>query len=185
MAGELTGNKRGGATGRRRGEPMPGAGRPTLFHDAYYELATDYCMLGATNAELAQLFDVSEATIYNWLGKNPRFAQAVRDGREVADAKVARSLYRRAIGYSHPEVHISNFQGEITQTPFTKHYPPDTAAAFIWLQNRKPDKWRRQQPLGSDMTPEEIAIEAQRAIALAMSTEGAPTQLPGTPTEAA
>ena len=26
--------------------------------------------------------------------------------------------------------------------PYTEHFPPDTAAAFIWLKNRQPDRWR-------------------------------------------
>jgi hypothetical protein len=26
--------------------------------------------------------------------------------------------------------------------PTTKHYPPDTAAAIIWLKNRQPERWR-------------------------------------------
>jgi hypothetical protein len=46
------------------------------------------------------------------------------------------------MGYSHPEVHVSNYQGEITLTPLTKHYPPDTQAASLWLRNRQPQKWR-------------------------------------------
>jgi len=42
-------------------------------------------------------------------------------------------------------VHISNYQGDVTVTEVTKHYPPDTAAAFIWLKNRRPDLWRDKQ----------------------------------------
>lgn len=60
----------------------------------------------------------------------------------VADAEIASSLYHKAKGYSHPDVHISNYQGDITITEITKHYPPDTTAAKYWLTNRQPDLWR-------------------------------------------
>lgn len=66
----------------------------------------------------------------------------MRAGKEEADATIADSLYHRAKGYSHPEVHVSNYQGAVTLTPLTKHYPPDTAAASLWLRNRQPKRWR-------------------------------------------
>lgn len=51
-------------------------------------------------------------------------------------------MFERATYYSHPDTHISNFQGDITVTPLTKHYPPDTTACIFWLKNRKPKDWR-------------------------------------------
>ncbi len=39
------------------------------------------------------------------------------EGKEIADATIAESLYHRAKGYSHPEVHVSNYQGAVTLTP--------------------------------------------------------------------
>ncbi len=66
-----------------------------------------------------------------------------KKGKEIADAEVAKALYRRALGYEHPDVHITNYQGEITETEIIKYYPPDTAAAFIWLKNRS--GWRDKQ----------------------------------------
>jgi hypothetical protein len=63
-------------------------------------------------------------------------------GKQIADATIAESLYERAKGYSHPEVHVSNYQGAVTLTDLRKHYPPDTAAASLWLRNRQPKKWR-------------------------------------------
>jgi hypothetical protein len=74
--------------------------------------------------------------------KHPKFSESIKAGKEYADANVASRLYERAMGYSHPEVHVSNYQGEITLTPLVKHYPPDTNAASLWLRNRQPQKWR-------------------------------------------
>ena len=33
----------------------------------------------------------------------------------------------------------------MVEVPYTEHYPPDTAAAFIWLKNRQSGKWRDRQ----------------------------------------
>jgi hypothetical protein len=66
-------------------------------------------------------------------------------GRDIADANVGKSLYDRAMGYSHPEDKIFVHNGETIIVPTTKHYPPDTASAIFWLKNRQPAKWRDTQ----------------------------------------
>lgn len=137
--------------------------------------ATDYCLLGATITELGQLFSVSASTIRNWQLKHPEFKQALENGRIVADARVAKALFRRAVGYSHPDTHICVIDGQVVQTPIVKHYPPDTGAAFIWLQNRRRQDWRQRRDDTGDMDPQDVAREAQAAIAKAMATVGGPS----------
>jgi hypothetical protein len=56
-------------------------------------------------------------------------------------------LFRRATGYSHPETKVFCGEWGERQVKVTKHYPPDTAACFIWLKNRRPEKWRDVQKL--------------------------------------
>jgi len=60
---------------------------------------------------------------------------------------VARSLYQRAIGYSHEDVDIRVVDKEIVKTKIVKHYPPDVTAASLWLRNRRPDLWRDKQDI--------------------------------------
>jgi hypothetical protein len=91
---------------------------------------------------MADFFHVSADTIAEWKKVHKEFSESITRGREYADANVASRLYERAMGYSHPDVHVSNYQGEITLTPLVKHYPPDTQAASLWLRNRQPHKWR-------------------------------------------
>jgi hypothetical protein len=117
-------------------------GRPSKFDPKMLEQVEKLCMLGATDKEMADFFEVSEQTFYTWKHEHPEFLEALRNGKEEADANVASRLYARAIGYEHDDVHISNYQGVVTQTPIRKHYPPDTAAAIIWLKNRQPKRWR-------------------------------------------
>ena len=107
--------------------------------------------MGARDADLARAFDVSESTIDNWKAAHPEFLAALKAGRELADAEVANSLYRRAIG-----------DGD---------RPPDVTACIFWLKNRRPDLWRdahRQEhaittPDKTELTPEE---RARRAVEL-------------------
>ena len=152
-------------------------GRPTLFRDDYVEQAYKLCLLGATDAELADFFEVCERTINTWKEDYPEFLQSIKAGKASADAAVAESLYKRALGYSHPDVHISNFQGMITVTDIVKHYPPDTGAAFIWLKNRQPHKWKDKVEVKEDINlnifpPKEVLKELFEA-SLKRSTEKA------------
>lgn len=122
-------------------------GRPTKFCREYCEQARKLCQLGATDAEMAEFFKIGEATLNRWKHEHADFRESIKDGKIVADAEVADRLFKRATGYSHPDVHISNYQGEITVTKITKHYPPDTVAGIFWLKNRRPLEWREKVDL--------------------------------------
>jgi len=118
------------------------AGRPSKYKPEFIKLGAKVAKLGATDAELADIFGCDVSTFYRWQAEHPEFREAIQMAKDEPDDRVERSLYARAVGYSHPDVHISNFQGEVTITPIVKYYPPDTAAAFIWLKNRRGDLWR-------------------------------------------
>jgi hypothetical protein len=118
------------------------AGAPTKYKPEYNEQAYKLCLLGATDAELADFFDVEESTINNWKLAHPEFLESLKRGKAQADAEVASKLFKRATGYEAPDVDIKMYEGQIIQTPLIKHHPPDTAAAIFWLKNRQKDKWR-------------------------------------------
>lgn len=119
---------------------MP-AGRPPKYKKEFAKQAEKLCELGATNRVLADFFEVSERTIERWTAENAAFCRALRVGKEPADDKVERALYERALGYSHPDIDIRVIEGQIVETPITKHYPPDAKAALAWLYNRRGEKW--------------------------------------------
>ena len=132
-------------------------GRPTLYRPEYADQARRLCLLGLTDEELAGFFEVSLSTIYEWANRHPAFSDARARGKIAADAKVAERLYHRALGYRHADVHITTYEGEVTQTPVVKHYPPDTQAATWWLKNRHPKKWKdRSEVTGADGAPVQI-----------------------------
>lgn len=124
---------------------MP-AGRPSKYKTEYSEQAYNYALLGATDKDLARFFDTSEQTINAWKEAYPEFLESLKNGKDAADARVAQSLYHRAIGYEHPEIITASYQGMITDTrEVVKHYAPDPTAAIFWLKNRQPAKWRDKQ----------------------------------------
>lgn len=123
-------------------KPKRDVGRPSTYLPEYADQARRLCLLGLTDPELASFFGVCERTINYWKGAHPDFLQAITKGKTLADADVAASLYERACGYSHPEDKFFQYEGRIMVEETIKHYPPDTAAAFIWLKNRQSGKWR-------------------------------------------
>jgi cell fate (sporulation/competence/biofilm development) regulator YmcA (YheA/YmcA/DUF963 family) len=127
-------------------------GRPSSYKPEFADHAQKLCKLGAIDRELAEFFGVSEKTINSWKQEHAEFLQSIKEGKLFADANVASRLYQRAMGYEHPEVHVSNYQGEITLTPLIKHYAPDSTAAIFWLKNRRPEQWR-------DKTEQQITVK--------------------------
>lgn len=100
---------------------------------------------GFTDAEIAKLYNVNRRTVTNWKTKYPDFLMSLKKGKEIADSAVERSLFERATGYTHPEVHITNYKGTIIKTEVLKHCPPDPTSMIFWLKNRKPQEWRDKQ----------------------------------------
>ena len=101
---------------------------------------------GKTDEEVARKIGVSVRTIYNWKGREPETFQALKDAKDVADELVEASLFERAVGYTHVEEKIFQFQGQIIRAKTRKFYPPDPVAGIFWLTNRQPDRWKRNHP---------------------------------------
>ncbi|TAM25072.1 MAG: terminase [Nevskiaceae bacterium] len=120
-------------------------GRPSKFKPELMAQAMKLAGKGFTDAEIADFFEIPRGTLYRWLNEHPGFRDALKLGKAEADDRVERSLYERAVGYSHPDTHVSNFQGAVTLTPLTKHYPPDSTSMIFWLKNRRPKQWRDKQ----------------------------------------
>ena len=115
--------------------------RPTLYQPDFADTAHNYCLLGATNADLAAFFDVAPRTIDNWIAAHDDFAAAVRRGRAAADARVARCLYEKAVGYDRTVERTVLHQGREHTLNQVVHVAPDTRACIFWLRNRQPGAW--------------------------------------------
>jgi hypothetical protein len=135
-------------------------GRPTDYRVVYDEQARKLCLLGATDKEMADFFDVSEVTLNAWKKAHPDFLKSLTRGKMEADADVASRLYDRAMGWSHDAVKIFMPAGakEPIYAPYREQLPPDTQAASLWLRNRQPTKWRdkTEHELSGKLTLEQL-----------------------------
>lgn len=141
---------------------MP-AGRPTLYKEDYAKQAKKLALLGATDQEMADFFEVDVRTIYRWKHDHDEFCQALKAGKDVADERVERSLYQKAIGYEQDEVKIFMPGGasEPVYAPFRAKIAPDTTAAIFWLKNRRSKDWRdkTEQEVSGQLTVSKVVRE--------------------------
>ena len=142
-------------------------GRPTKYIQEYDDQAYKLCLLGHTDAEMADFFEVTEQTINNWKNAHPSFFESIKRGKEIADVEVVESLRKRALGYKYKEVHsqstnkgAGSIDPEEVQDPefivdesngfkqikvIEKEVAPDVTAQIFWLKNRQSKKWRDKQ----------------------------------------
>ena len=136
--------------GNKNAKGNPGGGRKPLYKPEYIQVAKAMAAIGAIDKDIAEALGVCETTINAWKKEHVEFYEALKESKEEFDTKVVHSLFERATGYSHPDTHISNFQGEITVTPITKHYPPDPTSMIFWLKNRQSQDWKDKHEIGTD-----------------------------------
>ena len=142
-------------------------GRKEKFKSEYAQHAYNDALLGATDKEMSDMFGVSERTFNAWKGQHREFLESLKKGKALADANVASSLYRRAVGYDGKATKFATKDGKITDSvEYIEHYPPDVTAAIYWLKNRQPEFWRDKKEIENNvklsdelesMTDEELA----------------------------
>ncbi len=127
--------------------------RKSSFSASYVGRVFEYCLLGLTDDRIGELLGVSGRQILRWKKQHLAFANAFDRGRDRADAKVAKALYKRAIGYSHPavKIHVTK-DGDVLKVPYIQHYPPDAQALSFYLTNRSRALWWNKPTAGLDLT---------------------------------
>ena len=127
------------------------AGRPSKatewLTDEKLTLIQGWARDGLSDKQIANNIGIAECTLYDWKKKYPKFTEALKKGKEVADYEVENALYNRAIGYEYEEVmtEVREFPDGSSEKHIrrTKRFiPPDTAAMVFWLKNRKPEQWK-------------------------------------------
>lgn len=125
---------------------VPVGGRPSKYQPEYADQARKLCLLGATDAELADFFSVCEKTINNWKDEHEGFLQSIRAGKIKADAEVADSLFRRATGEEiQLEKVVKKDDGSFEAVRYKSYVPGDPTAAYKWLLNRRRQDWTDKQ----------------------------------------
>lgn len=141
------------AKGNKNAIGNKGGGRKTDFQKAYAKQAYKLALLGATDKDLADFFEVSERTINTWKKTHFEFLSALKKGKNVADAEIAVKLYQRATGYKYDEVsyekivldenNADNIKSALYKKKVVaKEVAPDVTAQIFWLKNRQSGKWK-------------------------------------------
>lgn len=143
----------------------------SAYRDHFPEMIFQLRLLGATEKMIANACNVNLATLHKWASDDdntniPAIHEAMKRGADIADARVAESLYHRAIGYSHDDVKIVVTKDEgVVAVPIVKHYPPDAAAGIFWLTNRQRGLWRNRVtnemtgPDGTALSPPQLIVQ--------------------------
>lgn len=134
-----------------------GAGRPTDYKPEYCEQATKLCKLGATDKELADFFEICEATLTNWKRDYPEFLASIREGKEIADMEVSNRLFvgcfdrtiveqqafkTKNISYNEDGKRIETETVEVVDVE--RGIPGDFRNQQFWLRNRRSQNWREK-----------------------------------------
>jgi hypothetical protein len=120
-------------------------GRKTLYQPVFTHITESLCRLGATSEQVADALGVTRETIDKWRKSRPEFSDALKKGKNYADAIISDALFQRATGYSYKAVKLFVRAGKVIEHEYTEYYPPDTTAIIFWLKNRRPDLWRDVQ----------------------------------------
>jgi hypothetical protein len=133
-------------------------GQPTKFRPEYVDIAYRFCLLKATDRQLAELFKVSSKTINKWKKLFPEFGEALRTGKVTADTDISKSLYHRAKGFEHRSVDVRLVNNEMVRTTKVRYFPPNVRSIMFWLRNRQPDKWREKNKTQAGLDAEAVEM---------------------------
>ena len=127
-----------------------GRGRPSVFDQRLVKLVRPLAALGWTEIQMAEALDVSLRSFQRFKADNPEFLAAATSTESERLEAVKRSLYHRAMGYSHPAVKIMTVSvgggvSEVVREEYVEHYPPDVSAIQFFLKNRDPANWKDRQ----------------------------------------
>ncbi len=120
-----------------------GPGRPLTMPTAEHcRQAKHACRLGATDLDLAGILNVGVEIIRRWQVTCEDFSHACKVGGDMADARVERGLYQRAVGGTRKGWREqATKDGEVVLLNWEEEVQPDAAAASRWLEARKRKDW--------------------------------------------
>lgn len=109
---------------------------------------------GLSQTEIADRIGIAYPTLTIWKQKYEDIAKALSEGKEIVDYKVENALLKAALGYKVKEVKVTigrrQINGQwvdITKETTEKEVGPNHTAALAWLNNRKPEMWRRKDKI--------------------------------------
>lgn len=118
---------------------------------------------GLSDSQIAQNIGIGKTAFYEWKQRFPKFAESLKQGKDVPDRKVENAVMKAACGYVTKEI-IRERDRETGELVITKiierEVPPNVIAQKFWLVNRKPAEWTRdKQPIQDNDDDSNINIQ--------------------------
>lgn len=126
---------------------------------------------GLTDEQIAKNMGIKKSTFYDWLKKYPDISESLKKGKAPVDFEVENALYKRAVGFKYEEIETVEeevdgvFKTRVKRTQKTAL--PDTSAIIFWLKNRKPEQWRKMNPVVEN----KLKAETEKLLKEAQSLE--------------
>lgn len=106
---------------------------------------------GLTDEQIASNIGIGTTTFYTWVDRFPVIRESLKKGKAPVDFEVENALYKRAVGFEYEETEtlIEEVNGETKKKVkrIKRTALPDTSAIIFWLKNRKPEQWRKLNPV--------------------------------------
>jgi hypothetical protein len=132
--------------------------------------ARKLALLGLTDDEMARFFGVSPSAFDGWKQQFPAFLCSLNEGKTIADANVADSLYRRAVGeVVFVEKRVKTDDGQYEIIRLLQQVPADPGSAKLWLTNRRRQNWSDSKDVNLSGSLD-LTTKEQRDAAVAAAT---------------
>ena len=135
-----------------------------------------WARMGLTNEQIAKNIGINADTFYTWLKKYPEISESIKKGKAPIDFEVENALFKRAIGYEYEEIEtiIEEIDGKQRKRikKIKKVALPETSAMIFWLKNRKPEQWRKLNPVVEAKLNAETEKLLREAENLSLETTG-------------
>ena len=147
----------------------------------------NWARMGLTDEQIAKNMGVNKTTLYDWIKKFPDISNSIKKGKAPIDFEVENALFKRAIGYEYEEVEtiIEEIDGKQRKRikKIKKVALPETSAVIFWLKNRKPEQWRKLNPVVEAKLNAETEKLLKEAENLSLETTGEVAFIEDIPTE--
>ena len=121
-------------TGKPRGQPE--GNRKLSLEDIDLELLTKLVAVGYTLNDIAGVLGINDDTLRRYRREFPEVKDAIDNTMAKQNSDIVGAMLARAKGYEHDATHFSAYEGNVTETDYKKHYPPDIEAGRLLLANR-------------------------------------------------
>lgn len=109
-----------------------------------------YARDGLVDRDICNIIGIAPKTLVAWKKNYPEIKEALSKGKAVIDYRVENALLKSAIGYTKKstKVIMRLRQGKLTtveQETTLEEVGPNPTSCMCWLNNRKPNEWKRNR----------------------------------------